>query len=94
MTENPQRITLEAWARRYRDLHAGGLEEASYGGPLERHLEDGDLRLRKLRFDDSPAALRLWNFILSEEERLFAARRRGTKIVGVMKDPGTAAVSA
>ena len=31
----------------------------------------------RLRIDNSPAALRLWNFLLSEEDRLRQARAEG-----------------
>ena len=65
-----------------------------YGGPLGRHVDDGDTRLLKLRFDNSPAALRLWNFLLTEEDRLRAARDAGKKLVGTMKDLGTVPVMA
>jgi len=86
-------LSLDDWDLRYQQLKAAGLQEPWYGGPLRRHVDDGgDLRLLKLRFDDSPAALRLWNFLLTEEERLHAARAAGKKIVGTMKDLGTVPV--
>ena len=44
--------------------------------------------------DDSAAALRLWNFLLTEEDRLHLARQKGKKIVGAMKDLGTVPVLA
>lgn len=53
---------------------------------------EGDLRLKSLRFDNSLAALRLWSFLLSENDRLAAARRAGKTIVGTLKDLGTAPV--
>jgi len=90
----PAKITLEQWDARYVALRAGGLVEPFYGGPLGRHLAGGDRRLSKLRYDNSPAALRLWNFLLTEDDRLFAARAAGQKIVGVMKDLGTTAAMA
>ncbi len=92
MTAGPERITFDQWDQRYAELRAAGLREPSYGGPLRRHLQDGDLRLAKLRFDNSPASLRLWNFLLSEEDRLHEARDEGKKIVGTMKDLGTVPV--
>jgi hypothetical protein len=55
---------------------------------------EGDSRLRSLRFDNSLAALRLWSFLLSENDRLAAARRSGRKIIGVLKDLGTAPLIA
>ena len=94
MMVDPEIITLEEWDKRYGELRRSGLKEPPYGGPLGRHVKDGDLRLLKLRFDNSPAALRLWNFLLTEEDRLHQARAEGKKIVGVMKDLGTAAVMA
>ena len=53
----PAKINLAQWAKRYAELKCAGLDEPSYGGPIERHLADGDLRLRELHFDNSAAAL-------------------------------------
>lgn len=88
----PQKITLNEWDMRYEALHRAGMREPWYGGPLRRHVADGDLRLHGLRFDNSAASLRLWNFLLTEEERLHTARKEGKKIVGTMKDLGTVPV--
>jgi hypothetical protein len=87
-------ITLEEWDARHAHLLAEGLVEPVYGGRLGRWVEEGDLRLPQLRFDESPAALRLWNFLLSEEERLFAAASDGVRLVGTMKDLGTVPILA
>jgi hypothetical protein len=93
MNEAPHKLNLAEWDIHYCQLQRTGLEEGSYGGPLRRHLrEQGDARLEQLRFDESPAALRLWNFILTENDRLREARARGEKIVGTMKDLGTVPV--
>jgi benzoyl-CoA reductase/2-hydroxyglutaryl-CoA dehydratase subunit BcrC/BadD/HgdB len=94
VTSEPRHITLEQWDRRYAELRAAGLREPAYGGPLRRHLDDGDRRLEQLRYDDSPASLRLWNFLLTEEDRLRDARAAGEKLVGTMKDLGTVPVMA
>jgi len=94
MTERPRQITLDQWDVQYDTLKAAGLVEPSYGGRLGRHVADGDYRLHSLLFDNSPAALRLWNFLLTEEERLAEARAGAKKLVGVMKDLGTTAVMA
>ena len=94
MTEAPKRISLDEWDCRYGQLRSAGLSEPDYGGPLGRHVEDGDQRLVKLRYDNSTAALRLWNFLLTEDDRLHAARAAGKKIVGAMKDLGTVPVMA
>ena len=94
MNAPPRRITLDQWEVRYEALHAAGLKEAWYGGPLGRHVREGDTRLLRLRMDDSAAALRLWNFLLTEEDRLHRARADGRRIVGTMKDLGTVPVMA
>ncbi len=85
------KISLDAMDAHY----AASESRVSYHGPLRRHVdEDGDLRLERLLYDDSPAAFRLWNFLLTEEDRLHAARASGKKIVGTMKDLGTVPVLA
>ena len=94
MSDVPRQITLEEWDRRYEELQRAGIHQPSYSGPLSRHVEDGDKRLLKLRYDNSAAALRLWNFLLTEEDRLHEARTSGKKLVGTMKDLGTVPVMA
>jgi len=94
VSDIPKRITLQEWDLRYEQLEKAGTYEPDYGGPLSRHVEDGDQRLLKLRYDNSAAALRLWNFLLTEEDRLHQARAAGRKIVGTMKDLGTVPVMA
>jgi len=94
VSDIPKRITLEEWDLRYEQLEKAGTYQPDYGGPLSRHVEDGDRRLLKLRYDNSAAALRLWNFLLTEEDRLHEARAAGRKIVGTMKDLGTVPVMA
>ena len=92
--DKPRQIGLAAWDARYRALQSAGHTQPAYGGPLRRHLADGDLRLRSLRYDNSAVALDLWNFLLTEEARLHAARASGKIIVGAMKDLGTVPVMA
>jgi len=92
--EIPKQITLEERDLQYERLAKAGTYQPDYGGPLSRHLEDGDQRLLKLRYDNSPAALRLWNFLLTEKDRLHNARAAGKKILGTMKDLGTVPVMA
>ncbi|MFH1743832.1 MAG: hypothetical protein ABIH23_32910, partial [bacterium] len=94
MNVRPMRIDLDGWDTRYEELRATGMREPSYGGSLRRHVEDGDLRLLRLHYDNSAASLRLWNFLLTEEDRLHEARASGKRIVGVMKDLGTVPVMA
>jgi benzoyl-CoA reductase/2-hydroxyglutaryl-CoA dehydratase subunit BcrC/BadD/HgdB len=94
MNASPQRITLDQWDQHHAVLRAGGLCEPAYGGPLRRHVADGNSRLLKLSIDNSSAALSLWNLLLSEEARLHQARREGKRLVGTMKDLGTVPVMA
>jgi len=95
MNAGPRKLSLAEWDERYTQLQRTGLREPAYGGPLRRHVaQERDYRLEHLRFDNSPAALRLWNFLLTENERLHQARARGEKIVGTMKDLGTVPVMA
>ena len=88
MNAPPAQLTLDQWQHRYRQLRECGLAEHFYGGPLQRHFDAGDKRLARLHFDNSPAALALWNLILTEEDRLRLWRQKGNKIVGTMKDLG------
>ena len=94
MSDKPRQITLDEWDGRFRRLADAGLSQPPYGGPLRRHVDDGDWRLLHLRYDNSAAALQLWNFLLTEEDRLRAARADGKKIIGTMKDLGTVPVLA
>jgi len=67
----------------------------SYCVPVGSYVEaEGDIRLHNLKFDSSPASIRLWNFLLSENRRLHTARAQGFKIVGTMKDLGTVPILA
>ncbi|MHC4247507.1 MAG: 2-hydroxyacyl-CoA dehydratase [Planctomycetota bacterium] len=94
MTSDPRRVALEELDALCARLEAKRPRAQSYSGPLRRHVTDGDRRLLKLRFDESAAALRLWNFLLTEEDRLREARASGAKLVGAMKDLGTVPVMA
>jgi hypothetical protein len=70
---------------------ASCLPKASQG-LLQRHAQGGDKRLLHLSFHLSPASHDLWNFLMTEEERLHACRKAGTLIVGALKDLGTVPV--
>ncbi|HOA05825.1 MAG TPA: double-cubane-cluster-containing anaerobic reductase [Candidatus Fermentibacter daniensis] len=93
------RITSSDWEIRIRDIPDEYRERCRFlrklipGGveylfsPYEYSCR-GDTLLRRLRFDDSSAALRLWAFLFSEKDRLFLAKEHGLKIVATMKDLG------
>ncbi len=99
------KIDFASWNAEFRRLSGEGRRPpsprasiapgtAALGTPLCFVELEGNLRLRTLRFDNSLASLRLWSFLLSENDRLAAARRAGTKIVGTLKDLGTVPVIA
>ena len=94
MNPPPERISMEELDLLCERRRSAGAPMPAYVGPLRRHVAEGDRRLLRLEYDASPAALRLWSFLLTEEERLHAARAAGSKIVGAMKDLGTVPVMA
>ncbi len=85
----PEQISIRQWDEHYQNLRQRGLSERFYGGPPSRHVADGDTRLLHLKLDNSPAALALWNLLLSENQRLRLYQQQGKKIVATMKDLGT-----
>ncbi|MEO0073035.1 MAG: 2-hydroxyacyl-CoA dehydratase family protein [candidate division WOR-3 bacterium] len=52
----------------------------------------GCRHLRRLKFDNSLAALRLWGFVQNETERLFRARQIGRHVIATMGDLGAVPV--
>lgn len=89
MSDAPVKITLGQWDEACESLGAYGLKGSSYSGLLSRHVKEGNSRLERLLFDNSFAALEMWNFLMTEEDRLRGARRAGKILVGTMKDLGT-----
>lgn len=101
----PARITALEWEARMGDVpeayRAGCtfLRSLAPGGvpylhsPYEYSCR-GDVLLKRLKYDDSLAALRLWAFIFSEKDRLFFAKDKGWKIFAAMKDLGPVPVLA
>lgn len=88
MSVPPAKISFAEWETRFESC-SGSAPDTDGLVPLSRHLREGDARLPKLQYDNSVAALRLWNLVLGEEDRLHEARVAGKKIVGTMKDLGT-----
>lgn len=96
----PQRITSSEWHVLFKDIpekfidsyryyrSVGSTDWNTYLFPPSSFLIYGCRYLRKLKFDNSLASLRLWGFMLSESERLFRARQTGMKIVATMGDLG------
>ena len=94
MNERPRRVSMADLDALCAARPPAAGPAPAYVGPLERHVRDGDRRLLHLEYDGSAAALRLWSFLLTEEDRLHAARAAGKTIVGAMKDLGTVPVMA
>lgn len=92
--DRPQQISVAEWDAQWTRLDTQDLRLPDYCGPLSRHVDEGDQRLLALVFDNAPTSLRLWSFLLTEEERLHQARARGKQIIGTMKDLGTVPVMA
>ena len=99
MTE-PRQIDFREWHRIFKQVpqetveetryyrHLPNAEWSQYLFPPSTHIVYGNRLLRKILFDNSPAALRLWGFVLSEGERIYRARQAGMKVVAVMGDLG------
>ena len=85
----PAQVSMRKWDILYNRIPRSFIRQHKYISRISEHFRTGDKRLAHLRFDNSLASLRLWNFLLSEEERLEHWRRSGRKLFGVMKDLGT-----
>ena len=97
----PKRISSSDWHELYKKIpqkytdqyryyrHLGKNDWNTYTFPPSSYLIYGSRYLRKLKFDNSLAALRLWGFMLSESERLFRARQSGKKLIANMGDLGS-----
>ena len=101
----PAQISHSQWDEAFKHLPesikhsyhylAGTVQQTDYLNDSRCFEEfEGDTRLRSLKFDNSLASLRLWSFLLSEEGRLHKSRAAGKKIIGTMKDLGTASILA
>jgi hypothetical protein len=61
---------------------------AKYLFPPQTFAIYGMRHLRRLKYDNSLAALRMWGFVQNETERLFRARQTGRQVVATMGDLG------
>ena len=100
---DPRKISLKEWSSQFRMLddlqikqfkYYNNDEWGIYLSPPATFMVYGARELRKLTFDNSIAALRLWGFVFNESERLFRARQSGKYIVATMGDLGTVPVIA
>jgi benzoyl-CoA reductase/2-hydroxyglutaryl-CoA dehydratase subunit BcrC/BadD/HgdB len=99
----PARITFEQWdelfARipdelidRFHYFPPNSFSWSKYLFPPQTFAIYGARHLRRLKFDNSLASLRLWGFVNNESERLFRARQMGKRVIAVMGDLGPLAV--
>ena len=96
----PRQIDYREWHHLFKDIpdadventryfrHLPDAEWSQYLFPPSTHNIYGNRLIRKLKFDNSPASLRMWGYVLSEGERIYRARQAGMKIAAVMGDLG------
>ncbi|UCF69885.1 MAG: 2-hydroxyacyl-CoA dehydratase [candidate division WOR-3 bacterium] len=99
----PEKIGLKEWSKQFRMVGDSEIKEFKYYNndewgiylsPPATFMVYGTRQLKKLKFDNSLAALRLWGFTFNESERLFRARQSGKRIIAAMGDLGTVPVIA
>jgi benzoyl-CoA reductase/2-hydroxyglutaryl-CoA dehydratase subunit BcrC/BadD/HgdB len=100
MRAAPKQVDFREWHQLFKNIPAELVESTRYYRrlkdaewsqylfPPSTHAVYGNRLLRKLKYDNSPAALRLWGFALSEGERIYRARQAGMKVIAVMGDLG------
>lgn len=93
----PRKITLVEWSRQFRQLDESVIRQFTYYenpewgiylSPPATFMVYGAKELKRLKMDNSLAALRLWGFVFNESERLYRARQIGRKVVATMGDLG------
>lgn len=96
-----QKVTLIEWSRQFRAISDDLIKKFNYYNnpdwgiylsPPATFMVYGARELKRLKFDNSFEALRMWGFIFNESERLFRARQIGKKIIATMGDLGTVPV--
>lgn len=94
---NPRKITLAEWSEQFRQLDESFIRRFTYYdnpqwgiylSPPATFMVYGAKELKRLRLDNSLAALRLWGFVFNESERLYRAGQTGKKVVATMGDLG------
>ncbi|MGB7055779.1 MAG: 2-hydroxyacyl-CoA dehydratase family protein, partial [bacterium] len=97
----PKKISLKEWSQQFRLLDDAMIknftyyhnnEWGAYLSPPATFMVYGARELKRLKFDNSLAALRLWGFTFNESERLFRARQSGKRVIATMGDLGTVPV--
>jgi hypothetical protein len=98
----PKRISFDEWLALFEQVPDELIEQHHYYGnrdawskylfPPQTFAIYGARHLRRLKFDNSLAALRMWGFVQNETERLFRARQTGRKVIATMGDLGAVPV--
>ena len=97
----PRKIGLSEWSQQFRLVPDAQIKKFTYYhnsewgiylSPPATFMVYGARELRRLKFDNSLASLRMWGFVFNESERLFRAKQIGKKVVATMGDLGTVPV--
>jgi len=98
----PARVSFEEWLELFDRIPDELIERYHYFGngeawskylfPPQTFAIYGARHLRRLKFDNSLAALRMWGFVQNETERLFRARQTGRRVIATMGDLGAVPV--
>lgn len=94
----PKKISLAEWSKQFKNIDDEAIKKFMYYKnnewgvylqPPATFMVYGARELKRLKFDNSFAALRLWGFVFNESERLFRAKQNGKKVIATMGDLGT-----
>jgi benzoyl-CoA reductase/2-hydroxyglutaryl-CoA dehydratase subunit BcrC/BadD/HgdB len=92
-------VTFDEWQGLFEQVPEALIEEYHYFPPNREAFSKylfppqtfaiyGMRHLRRLKYDNSLAALRMWGFVQNETERLFRARQTGRRVIATMGDLG------
>ncbi len=94
----PRKIDLNTWSKQFEEIpfetiknykYYNNDEWGIYLSPPATFMVYGARELKRLKFDNSFEALRMWGFVFNETERLFRARQINKKVIATMGDLGT-----
>jgi benzoyl-CoA reductase/2-hydroxyglutaryl-CoA dehydratase subunit BcrC/BadD/HgdB len=96
-------VTFDEWQGLFEQVPEALVEEYHYFPPNREAFSKylfppqtfaiyGMRHLRRLKYDNSLAALRMWGFVQNETERLFRARQTGRRVIATMGDLGAVPV--
>jgi len=95
---SPKKISMSEWSEQFKEIDTKTIKKFTYYNnkdwgvylsPPATFMVYGVRELKRLKFDNSLASLRLWGFVFNESERLFRAKQSGKKIVATLGDLGT-----